>query len=144
MSARPLRLTAVPAALVLVLIGGTVPAAAGAAEPAWTADPVRAADPVPGLVLTLSEVPHSSTREVLLSCFPVEGSHPHGVEACAVLVHSGGDLDALAVTAHPCTREYHPVAVAATGAWAGRPVHWERTFSNPCVLDSATGPVFRF
>ena len=132
MSPRPCRRTVVPALGVLALIGGTAPAVA------------RTADPAPGLVLTVSEVPYTPAREVVLGCFPVEGSHPHGGEACEVLVRSGGDLDALAVPPHPCTREYHPVAVAASGVWEGRPVHWQRTFSNPCVLDSATGPVFRF
>lgn len=132
MSSRPRRVAAVSAALVLTLMGGAAPAAA------------RTAEPAPGLVLTVSEVPDAPTRGVVLSCFPVEGSHPHGVEPCALLEQSGGDLDALVVRPHPCTREYHPVAVAATGAWEGRPVDWRRTFSNPCMLDSATGPVFRF
>lgn len=132
MSPGPRRLATVPAVVVLVLGGGAAPAAA------------RTADPVPELLLTVTDVPRTATKGVLLSCPPADGSHPYAAEACAVLETSHGDLDALVVVPHPCTREYHPVAVEATGRWEGRPVDWHRTFSNPCMLHSATGPLFRF
>lgn len=130
---RPNRAAALPAAVALLIGGAAVPAAAAGTD-----------DVPPGLMLTIADGPHAPLRGVLLTCPPLDATHPHAAAACALLDQSHGDLDALAIVPHPCTREYHPVAAGATGEWQGRPVHWERTFANPCMLDSATGPLFRF
>lgn len=72
------------------------------------------------------------------------GMHPNAAAACADLERAGGDLDGLPGRPRPCTREYDPVTATATGTYGGRPISWQRTFSNACVLESETGPVFSF
>lgn len=43
-----------------------------------------------------------------------------------------------------CSRVYDPVRATATGVWNGRYVRFEQTYSNPCMMRRATGPVFWF
>ncbi|MFC4854364.1 SSI family serine proteinase inhibitor [Actinophytocola glycyrrhizae] len=97
--------------------------------------------------LTLSvSVPEGETQEVVLECDPPGGTHPKAMFACVELLRSDGDFDALADHQFPmsCTLEYRPVVAAATGTWHGEPVEWTREYSNPCMLSSETGAVFRF
>lgn len=97
-----------------------------------------------GLFLTVAGEGNTWVRGVLLDCPTGTGTHPDGARACAALQRARGDLDALPVDRHACTKEYDPVTATATGTWRGTPVAWHKTFPNACALDTATGPLFRF
>ncbi|MEU9113515.1 SSI family serine proteinase inhibitor [Streptomyces sp. NPDC048483] len=114
--------------------------AAGPAGSAGAAEPLS--DRV--VFLTVSGAGDTWIRGVQLNCPDTRGSHPHGAAACETLAEVDGDLDALPGDPRPCTKQYDPVTVTATGEWHGRPVAWRKAFPNACVLDSDTGPVFRF
>ncbi|MDQ1012275.1 hypothetical protein QFZ82_006760 [Streptomyces sp. V4I23] len=136
--------TAALAAAALLAVAAAVPSALPAAA---SQAPERVDKPVPrhGLFLTVSGAENTWIRGVLLHCSPVpSGPHPDAVGACAALDAAGGDLDSLPGEPHPCTKQYDPVTVSATGAWRGRPTAWHKTFSNACELAAATGAVFRF
>lgn len=147
------------AAAALLTAAVAVPAAASSASPAPDrpgtvavaeqpeAAPVAAptAKPSRGLFLTLSGADNTWIRGVLLHCSPVPaGPHPEADAACAALDAARGDFDRLSGERHPCTKQYDPVTVSATGAWRGRPTAWHKTFANACELAVATGAVFRF
>ncbi|GHC50760.1 subtilase-type protease inhibitor [Streptomyces flavofungini] len=131
---RPLTVTS---AALLALAAAVAPAAAAPG----TGTPPRE----PGLFLTVSGDDNTWIRGVLLTCEPTpSGHHPHAARACAELDAVGGDFAALPVAPEPCTMEYAPVTVSASGEFRGRPVDWHRTFSNACHLGAGTGYVFRF
>ncbi|WP_093802046.1 SSI family serine proteinase inhibitor [Streptomyces sp. Wb2n-11] len=119
---------------------------------ASAAVPARAAVDVPdepkpshGLFLTVSGAENTWIRGVLLKCPPgFPGPHPDAVGACAALDKADGDLDRLPGNPRACTKQYEPVTVSAKGSWRGRSAAWQKTYPNACVLDAATGPVFRF
>ncbi|MGW7417202.1 subtilase-type protease inhibitor [Streptomyces sp. NPDC054863] len=116
-----------------------------ALAPAATA--VAESHPAPqrGLLLTVAGTDGTWIRGVGLRCSPRPGgAHPEAQAACSALTWARGDFDALRGDPHPCTKEYDPVTATADGTWRGRTVHWEKTFSNACLLDAETGPVFRF
>ncbi|MGW2632123.1 SSI family serine proteinase inhibitor [Streptomyces chattanoogensis] len=125
------------AALTAAAVLGALAAAPGG--PAAAVEPPRH-----GLFLTVSGAGNTWIRGVLLVCPDTRGNHPHGAAACAALTEADGDLDELPATPRPCTKQYNPITVEATGEWRGRPVAWRKSFPNACVLDSDTGPVFRF
>ncbi|MEU0395348.1 subtilase-type protease inhibitor [Streptomyces sp. NPDC006208] len=132
--------TAALAAAVLVAAIAAVPAAAAPAP-----DPTELPTAPRGLFLTVSGDENTWIRGVLLHCSPLPGgAHPEPVAACAELAVARGDLDTLPGDPHPCTKEYDPVTVSATGSWRGRPTAWHKTYSNACELSVATGAVFRF
>ncbi|NUW45108.1 serine protease [Nonomuraea rhodomycinica] len=65
--------------------------------------------------------------------------------ACVALERAGGDPARLpSRTDAVCTMEYNPVRVSALGVWGGRPVRYERTFSNSCQMQAAMGPLSQF
>ncbi|MGW7468146.1 SSI family serine proteinase inhibitor [Streptomyces xantholiticus] len=152
------------AAAALFAIAVAVPAAASSASPApdvpgagdpavpvaaveRTATTDRPGTPAPsrGLFLTVSGSQNTWIRGVLLHCSPAPaGPHPEAAAACAALDAARGDLDRLSGDRHPCTNQYDPVTVSATGAWRGRPTAWHKTFANACELAVETGAVFRF
>ncbi|MGN9794567.1 SSI family serine proteinase inhibitor [Streptomyces sp. OZ13] len=151
--------SAVLAAAALLTTAAAVPAAASSASPVpdrpgtvavaelpeMVPDAAPAAKPSRGLFLTLSGSENTWIRGVLLHCSPVPaGPHPEAAAACAALDAARGDLDRLSGERHPCTKQYDPVTVSATGAWRGRPTAWHKTFANACELAVATGAVFRF
>ncbi|MCQ6554875.1 subtilase-type protease inhibitor [Streptomyces sp. C10-9-1] len=132
--------TAAPAAALPVPPSDT-PTASG------TAPEDAAGDRTPArrLFLTVSGAENTWIRGVVLRCAPrPTGPHPEAAEACAELEAVDGDLDRLPGDARPCTKQYDPVTVSATGAWHGHPTAWHRTFANACELTATTGPVFRF
>lgn len=138
------RSAALAAAALLAVAAAVVPSAVPAAA---SQPPERVAKPVAprGLFLTVSGSQNTWIRGVLLQCSPKpSGPHPEAAQACAALDEARGDLDRLRGEPHPCTKQYDPVTVSATGAWRGRPTAWHKTFSNACELAVATGPVFRF
>jgi hypothetical protein len=98
-----------------------------------------------GMLLTLAGGQNTWMRGVLLRCPPLPGSaHPHARAACRALHAARGDLELLAGEPRPCHRNFDPVTARAVGSWRGRTVTWQRTYVNACVLDAATGAVFRF
>ncbi|WP_405809770.1 subtilase-type protease inhibitor [Streptomyces sp. NBC_00210] len=142
--------SAVLAAAALMSLAATaVPATAVPAR----AVPARAVpahavgdEPAPrGLFLTVSGSENTWVRGVLLHCSPEPGgAHPDPAAACSALAAARGDLDRLPGDPHPCTEEFDPVTVDATGTWRGRMTAWHKTYANACALDAATGEVFRF
>jgi len=98
------------------------------------------------LVLSLGygEDARSVQRAVMLRCTPLGGDHPGVAAACAALDEVDGDFAALSGESGACTREYNPVTVTVDGVWRGRHTHYRATFSNPCMLVRAKGPVFEF
>jgi hypothetical protein len=80
-----------------------------------------------------------------LTCGPAGGSHPNAGAACAELARVSGDLDRLPGKPEQlCTMQYQPVRAAARGHWRGKVVAWQRVFANRCLMQAATGSVFRF
>lgn len=79
--------------------------------------------------------------EASLTCPPNGGSHPHPVTACAQLSQADGRIEGIPEDPGPCTREFNPVIVAATGTWNGEPRYYKHEFSNRCVAVRATGGV---
>jgi Subtilisin inhibitor-like len=69
------------------------------------------------------------------------GSHPDPVAACRQLTQANGWIEAIPEAPGPCTQEYLPVIVAATGTWNGESRHYKQEFSNRCVAVRATGGV---
>ncbi|GGX16961.1 SSI family serine proteinase inhibitor [Streptomyces chryseus] len=120
-------------------------ALAGAALPARAAGAPGEPKPSKGLFLTVSGSSSTWMRGVLLSCAPgPSGPHPDAAGACAALGVANGDFDKLPGNPRACTKQYEPVTVSAAGTWGGVPTAWRKTYPNACVLDTATGPVFRF
>ncbi|MFJ3668958.1 SSI family serine proteinase inhibitor [Streptomyces sp. NPDC090106] len=83
----------------------------------------------------------SDTRGTLLVCDPPQG-HGRAALACAELDAVGGDIGALPPGDGYCTMIYAPATARAHGRWDGRPVTYEETFPNACVLAQRTGSVF--
>ncbi|SCF56643.1 SSI family serine proteinase inhibitor [Streptomyces sp. Ncost-T10-10d] len=131
-----MRLRAAVAAAALLALTVAVPAAA---------DESNAPVPDRGLLLTVSGSEDTWIRGVALFCPPApDAHHPHAAAACAAIDRAEGDLDALPGSPRLCVEGYAPVTATATGTWDGRPVRWQRTFPDACVMDAVTGPVFRF
>lgn len=120
-------------------------ALAAAAVPGRAADVSDEQKPSRGFFLTVSGSGNTWIRGVLLQCAPEpSGPHPDATAACAALEKANGDLDTLPGNPRACTKQYEPVTVSASGNWRGLPRSWHKTYPNSCVLDTATGPVFRF
>lgn len=122
-------------------------ATAAALAPASAATARPASGPAASRVL-LSVVPveqgSNPERLAVLECDPDGGTHTRAASACDQLRAVGGDLQALADDSSICTREYRPVTATAIGVWRGSPLSYRVTFSNRCLLLSATGDVFNF
>ncbi|MEU9125893.1 SSI family serine proteinase inhibitor [Streptomyces sp. NPDC048506] len=125
-------------------VGAAEPPPPAAIEPPPAASASPSTDTDQGLLLTVSGDDHTWMRGVRLSCPDTYGRHPRALAACDALTWARGDMDALPGEPHPCTKQYNPVTVTATGTWRGGPVNWRKQFPNACTMDSATGPVFRF
>jgi hypothetical protein len=76
-----------------------------------------------------------------LTCPPDGSSHPHPVAACEQLSQADGHIDGIPQDPGPCTREFNPVIVAASGIWNGEPRYYKQEFSNRCIAVRATGGV---
>jgi hypothetical protein len=102
------------------------------------------------LVLTVGEGERAATavpqRAVTLSCAPsATGTHPAPAAACAELSEVGGDFTVLGTaTDRVCPMVHDPVVVTATGIWDARRVHFERTYSNACLMGADGTAVFAF
>ncbi|MEU5694165.1 SSI family serine proteinase inhibitor [Actinosynnema sp. NPDC020468] len=95
-----------------------------------------------GFLLALNR--SSTIRVVNLDCSPPGGSHPRAEEACAELALANGSFDQLGTEGVACTMELNPVTVRAIGHWRGETRRFLKTYSNSCVLEAATGTVFKF
>ena len=76
-----------------------------------------------------------------LTCSPDGGTHPEAAAACRQLAAVNGHIEAIAEDPGPCTEEYQPVVLQATGTWGGEPRRFTNTFSNLCEGVRATGGV---
>src|SRR5688572_8948514 len=93
--------------------------------------------------LTLTVQPNrGQTKVARLNCKPVGGNHPRAADACAALTTANGDPTKLTPEDLMCTAEFAPVRARVVGFWEGRPVSYQKTFSNSCQLRIATGAVF--
>jgi hypothetical protein len=76
-----------------------------------------------------------------LTCPPNGGTHPNPVTACEQLSRADGRIEGIREDPGPCTLEFTPVIVAASGTWNGEPRHYKQEFSDRCVAIRATGGV---
>ncbi len=121
----------------------------GLASTAGTAH--SAATPaVPGTALRLT-VAHGATPTTgtphlaTLQCPPGSStSHPDPLTACRLLDSVNGDLARLDVDPGACTQEYDPYTVTAAGTYRGRPLSFQQTYGNHCVLLRTAGAFFDF
>ncbi|MGH3930001.1 MAG: SSI family serine proteinase inhibitor [Pseudonocardiaceae bacterium] len=98
----------------------------------------------PQASFTLSITPSEGGEPIAsasLTCTPAGGSHPNPVAACEQLSQSDGRIEGIPEDPGPCTREFVPVIVSASGTWNGEPRHYKQEFSNRCVAVRATGGV---
>jgi hypothetical protein len=96
------------------------------------------------LRLSVSDGGEGQVKSVTLACGPDNGDHPEPATACRQLRGVAGRISKLNVDPGPCTDEYHPRVARALGFWGNRPVVFQHTYSNPCVLYRTTGAVFKF
>ncbi|WP_371663299.1 SSI family serine proteinase inhibitor [Streptomyces sp. NBC_00280] len=115
-----------------LLLAGSTPAQAAPQEDArgnW-------------LYVTVSRgEPGGDTRGTLVLCDPPQG-HAQAARACAELAAADGDIGGIPPRKTLCPMLYSPVTVHAEGEWNGRPLEYDRTFSNGCELGARTGAVF--
>jgi hypothetical protein len=101
--------------------------------------------PLPGnwlyVTVTRGDVRSGDTRGALLLCDPPQG-HARAAEACAELAGVDGDVGRIPLKNGMCVQVYAPVRVTARGEWDGRPVTYEHSFANSCVMAARTGSVF--
>lgn len=114
-----------------------------------SAAPVDEGSFVPPTVLVLTV--HAGTTvqgdvldQVLLTCDPPGGTHPHPWSACRKLHRVGGDFSALPDKPMICPFIYAPVTVEAMGWWRWYGVAYSETFGNRCLADAGTNGVFAF
>jgi hypothetical protein len=113
-----------------------------AATPAGAAAP--AAQPGDWLLLTVTraDAPAGATDGgTLLLCDPPRG-HARAAAACAELDAARGDIGAIPQRKSLCPMIHAPVTAHARGTWRGRPVQYEETFPNACVMTARTGALF--
>jgi hypothetical protein len=99
------------------------------------------------LELSVTRDADGATDTVELICqlsTPDDGTHPNPAAACDSLRAVGGDFEQLPDAGAPCTREYDPHTVTATGRWDGSIVDYEETFANRCLAGVGTDYVFDF
>jgi hypothetical protein len=81
------------------------------------------------------------TAKVSLRCKPAGGSHPNPAAACEQLSKVDGRIEDIPEDPGPCTKEFKPVIVAASGVWCGERRRFEREFGNRCMAVRGTGGV---
>lgn len=100
------------------------------------------AGPQASFALSISSVTSGEPiANASLTCPPDGGSHPNPVTACEQLSRANGQIEGIPEDPGPCTLEFNPVIVAASGTWNGEPRHYKQEFSNRCVAVRATGGV---
>ncbi|MEV0191748.1 SSI family serine proteinase inhibitor [Kitasatospora purpeofusca] len=125
-------------------------AATAGAAPASLASATGAGLPAVGTGLRLTvahgETPVAGTPHVAVLACPPGGTttHPDPVTACHLLDSVNGDLGRLDVDPGPCNQVYDPYTVTASGTYRGRPLTFQHTYGNHCVLLRTTGAFFDF
>ncbi len=76
-----------------------------------------------------------------LTCPPDDSAHPNPAAACEQLSRVDGRIEGIPEDPGPCTLDFTPVIVAASGTWNGEPRHYKQEFSNRCVAVRTTGGV---
>ncbi len=76
-----------------------------------------------------------------LTCNPDGGSHPEPAGACEQLSKADGRIEAIPPDEGPCTLEFNPVILRASGTWNGEDRRFVGEFPNRCVGVRATGGV---
>ncbi|WP_149826182.1 SSI family serine proteinase inhibitor [Streptomyces tailanensis] len=111
--------------------------------PLASSAPARATFPDNWLYVTVTrgDARTGDTRGSLLLCDPPQG-HTRAAEACAELRAAGGDITRIPQKDGMCVQVYAPIRATAHGEWNGRPVEYEQTFANGCVMTARTGAVF--
>jgi hypothetical protein len=153
--------TAVPASassasviLPHIVVNVAIPDAAMTNAAMSTAVPVNAraaADPDTnaGSVLVLRvtnthATPHSA-RSVVLTCDPIGGTHPEPQTSCNQLSAVSGNITKMPFREDKyCPKIFQPVTAVAAGWWSGNRIDYQQTFANSCMLEMATGPLFKF
>ncbi|MGP2440622.1 SSI family serine proteinase inhibitor [Streptomyces sp. JW3] len=114
---------------------------------AWAA-PAQATEPGGGpsgdwllLTVTRGGAPSATDGGTLLLCDPPRGP-ARAAAACAELDAARGDIGAIPQRKAICPMIHAPVTAQARGTWRGRPVRYEETFPNACVMTSRTGTLF--
>lgn len=79
--------------------------------------------------------------EASLTCASNGGSHPDPVTACEQLSRADGRIEDIPEDPGPCTKEFNPVILSATGTWNGESRDYKQEFANRCVAVRATGGV---
>ncbi|UUU30114.1 subtilase-type protease inhibitor [Streptomyces sp. CA-210063] len=118
------------AALALLTVGASAPDRTSAAHSDWLY-----------VSLTRGDARSFDTRGTLLLCDPPQG-HGRAAQACAQLRETGGDITRIPHEHAICAQIYAPVRATAQGRWNGRPITYEQTFANGCVMTARTGAVF--
>ncbi|MGK5552787.1 SSI family serine proteinase inhibitor [Actinomadura kijaniata] len=103
------------------------------------ADP-RPAGPEGAYLLMVTPVGEAAPeRSATLWCGPDGGAHPVAENACDQLRKVSGRIGEIPEQQGPCTLEYRPVRLTATGHWRGAPRHFDRTYPNRCAAVRGTG-----
>jgi hypothetical protein len=76
-----------------------------------------------------------------LTCNPEGGTHPNPTAACTQLRAVEGRIEDIPEDPGPCTEEFDPVLVSASGSWRGAQRRFEKEFSNRCFAVRGTGGV---
>lgn len=84
---------------------------------------------------------HNDARWATLHCDPDGGKHPRPGAACDQLRAAHGHVRRIPSDDGPCTMEYNPTRVTASGLWRGQHRWYSRVHSNPCVANRLTGGV---
>ncbi|WP_156756292.1 SSI family serine proteinase inhibitor [Actinokineospora pegani] len=97
-----------------------------------------------GTHLVLAVADHQDgVRTTTLRCEPPGGDHPQPQAACAALDPVAGDVTQLSSAGNMiCTLQYAPIRVSAYGYWRGHKLTVTHEYSNPCLMNAETGPVF--
>ena len=99
------------------------------------------------LVLTIHEgedVSGAILSQVILTCCPLGGTHPHLADAYSAITAVDGKFENLPIIPGICPEIFAPVTVEATGVWDEQPVAYSRTFTNHCRANRGTNNVFDF
>ncbi|MFC4060284.1 SSI family serine proteinase inhibitor [Planomonospora corallina] len=117
-----------------------------APAPLLGASPVLAGAPAPdgpvgSYVLRVTPEDGTGSTGATLTCGPDGGTHPNAKEACDQLRRVAGQVERIPENPGPCTLEYAPVRLTATGTWRGRQQRFAKTYPNRCAAIRGTGGV---
>lgn len=126
--------------------GAATAGAAPASHPSATGTVLPAVGTGLRLTVAHGETPVAGTPHVAVLDCPPGGTttHPDPITACRLLDSVNGDLGRLDVDPGVCNQLYDPYTVTASGTYRGRPLTFQHTYGNHCVLLRTTGAFFDF